>query len=65
MLWKQTHFNPLLTTRFIKSVIDLYVVINVWSNSCRVRCVVCNIAVKIMTNSDIGGIIIKITIGKV
>ena len=64
-LQKLRYFNLLFIRRFIKSSIDLQVVINVWSTSCRVRYVVCNITVKLMTNSDTGVIIIRIIIGKV
>ena len=39
--------------------------INVWSPSCRLKYVVCKITVKLMTNSDTGGIIIRMAIGKV
>ena len=60
MLWK-LNVNILLMRRFIKSIIDLHVVINVWSISCRVRYVVCIITVKVMKNSDTGRMIIKIT----
>ena len=49
----------------IYKIIDLHVVTNVWSTSCHVRYVVCNITVKLTMNSDTGGIIIRITIGKV
>ena len=65
MLLKLRHFNLLLIRRFTKSIIDLHVVTNVWSTSCHVRYVVCNITVKLTMNSDTGGIIIRITIGKV
>ena len=58
MLQKLTHFNPLLIKRFAKSIIDLHV--NDWLISCCLRYVVCNIAVKLIMNSDTGGIIIKI-----
>ena len=57
-------FNLLLIRKFTDSVLDLHVVINVWSTSCRVRCVLCNVTVKLMTNSDAGEIITRITIGK-
>ena len=62
MLWK-LNVNILLMRRFIKSIIDLHVVINVWSISIvyRVRYVVCIITVKVMKNSDTGRMIIKIT----
>ena len=62
MLWK-LNVNILLMRRFIKSIIDLRVVINVWSISIvyRVRYVVCIITVKVMKNSDTGRMIIKIT----
>ena len=62
MLWK-LNVNILLMRRFIKSIIDLRVVINVWSISIvyRVRYVVCIITVKVMKNSDTGRMIMKIT----
>ena len=62
MLWK-LNVNILLMRRFIKSIIDLHVVINVWSISIvyRVRYVVCIITVKVMKNSDTGRMIMKIT----
>ena len=62
MLWK-LNVNVLLMRRFIKSIIDLRVVINVWSISIvyRVRYVVCIITVKVMKNSDTGRMIMKIT----
>ena len=50
---------------FAKSIIDLHVVTNVWSTSCRVRYMVCNITVKLTMNSDTDGKIITVTIGKV
>ena len=61
---KLTHFNLLLIRRFIKLIIDLNVVINIWATSCRVRYMVHNITVELLTNSDTGGIIIRITIAK-
>ena len=54
-----------MTRRFRKSVIDLHVVTNVWSSSCRVRYVVCNITVKLTMNSGTDGIATRIRIGKV
>ena len=54
----------LLIRRFIKSIVGLHVVINVWFTSCCVTYVVYNITVKLMTNSDTGGIFIRITTGK-
>ena len=49
----------------IYKIRDLHVVTNVWSTSRHVRYVVCNIMVKLMMNSDTGGIIIRIRIRKV
>ena len=54
----------MLIRRFAKSIIDLHVVINVWSTSCRVRYVVRNVTVKLMTNSDTRRTIIKRKIRK-
>ena len=52
----------MLIRKFTKSIIDLNVVLNVWPTSCYVRYVVYNITVKLTMNSDIGGIIVRITI---
>ena len=64
MLEKLTHFNLLLLRRFLKSVVDLPMMINFWPTFCRVRYVLCKIMVKLITNSDTGGILIRIRIGK-
>ena len=60
----ETHFNLLLIRRFLKSVVDLPVEINIWPTFSRVRYVVCKIMVKLITNSHTGGILIEIRIGK-
>ena len=52
----------MLIKKFAKSIIDLHV--NFWSISWQVRYVVCNIAVKLMQNSDTVGIVIRITMRK-
>ena len=58
-------FHSFLDKKFITTVIGSHVLIKVLSTSCCVRCVVGNITVKLMTNSDTSGIIIRITVGKV
>ena len=57
-------FQCSLIRRFTKSIIDLHIVTNVWSTSCHVRYVVCNITMKLKMNSDTGRIILRITIRK-
>ena len=54
-----------IETDTFQSFVNKKVYKNVWSNSCRVRYVVCNIMVKLITSLDFGGIIIRITIRKV
>ena len=65
LLQKLTHFNLLLIRRFTGTIIDIHAMINICTTSCCVRYVVCSVTVKIITNLDTGGIIIRIKIGKV